>query len=150
MIMEQISEEKKMEISPETLSNLNATRKWTTFLSVFGFITIGLFLFVILVTGTFLTTFKLKEVNHDIQQLVMIIVIIVVAIIYFLSVLYLFRFSKYTRDAVHYHDVKKLEKAFKNLKSYFTYIGIILIIALAFYVFALIGTGASLSFLMGM
>ena len=148
--MESISEEKKMEISHETLINLNATRKWTTFLSVFGFITIGLFLFVILATGTFLTTFKLKETNPDIQELVMIIALIAIAVIYFFSVLFLFRFSKYTRDAIHNRDIKKLEKAFKNLRSYFTYIGIILIIALALYVYALIGTGSSLSFLMGM
>ena len=148
--MEPISDDKKMEISPGALSILNATRKWTTFLSVFGFIIIGLLIALVLATGTFLTTFKLKETNPDIQELVMIIALIAIAVIYFFSVLFLFRFSKYTRDAIHNRDIKTLEKAFKNLRPYFTYIGIILIIALALYVYALIGTGSSLSFLMGM
>ncbi len=150
MIMEPISEERKMEISPETLNNLNATRKWTMFLSVFGFIFLGLLLAFGLVTSTFLTVFKLKETNPDITEMVMIIGFFTAAVINFFSILFLFRFSIHIRDAVHEHDTGKLDKAFKNLRTFFAYIGIIVIIALSIYIVALIGTGSSVSFLMGM
>jgi len=148
--MENLQEIRKMEISPETLNNLNAIRKWTTFLSVFGFIFLGLLIAFGLVTSTFLTVFKLKETNPGLPETIMIIGFFVAAVIYFFSILFLFRFSINIRDAVHEQDMKKLDKAFKNLRTFFTYIGIILIITLSIYIVALIGTGSSVSFLMGM
>ncbi len=64
-------------------------------------------------------------------------------------VLYLFRFSKNIRDAVQNNDQQKLDSGIKNLKKYFTFIGILVIIALAAYALGLIYAGASMSFLKG-
>ena len=113
--MEPVSEATKMEISPETLRNLNTIRKWTMFLSVIGFIVMGLLIAMILATGTFLTFFKLKETGPENKDILMIIVLVTVAIVFFFSVLFLFRFSRLARDAVHKHDVRKLDEAFKNI-----------------------------------
>lgn len=148
--METPSEERKIEIGSETLNHLNSTWKWTMFLSILGFIFLGLLIIAGVVTSTFLTAFKTQEANLGIPESLMIIVLIVIAAIYFFPVFFLFRFSRNIRDAIQNLDKRKLEKAFRNLKIYFTYIGILVIMVLSIYFVALLAAGASMSFLKGM
>jgi hypothetical protein len=147
--METIPEDRKIEMGPEILKHLNATRKWTTFLSVLGFIFLGLLVVAGLFTSLFLTTFKTQEANLGIPESVMIIIFIVVVAINFLPVFFLFRFSRNTRDGIQNLNLSKLEKGFNNLRLYFTYIGIMVIVVLTIYVVALLAAGASISFLKG-
>lgn len=147
--MDNNQEGKRIEIGPETINSLNSTRKWTMFISVLGFIFLGFLLVAGLATSLFLTAFKSKEVNLGIPESLMIVVFVVIAAIYFFPVFFLFRFSRNMRDAIQNLDQNKLEKGFRNLRLYFTYIGVLIIIVLSIYVLALIGTGASMSFLNG-
>ncbi len=71
-------------------------------------------------------------------------------VVYFFPILYLFRFSKHTAKAISTLDKEELYKAIKNLKSYFVYIGILIIIVLAVYAVALIVAGTSMAFLNGL
>ncbi|MFZ0281377.1 MAG: hypothetical protein WAL29_06995 [Bacteroidales bacterium] len=141
--------ENKMEIGPEALKHLNSMRKWTMFLSVLGFIFFGLLIIIGVATSTFLTAFRSKEVNLGIPESLMIFLFIIIAALYFFPVFFLFRFSRNTRDAIHDHDKLKLEKAFRNLRTYFTYIGVMVIIILSIYLLALFYAGSSMSFLKG-
>jgi heme/copper-type cytochrome/quinol oxidase subunit 2 len=145
--MEMTSDERKIELDSEILNNLNSTRKWTTFLSVLGFIFLGLIIVAGLATSLFLTTFKSQEANLGIPESLMIILFIVIGAIYFFPVFFLFRFSRNTRDAIQNLDRQKLAKGFRNLRLYFTYIGIMVIVVLSIYVMLLIFAGASMSFL---
>jgi hypothetical protein len=147
--MENIQDESKIEIGSETLNSLNATRKWTMFLSVLGFIFLGLMIVAGLATSFFLTTFKSQEANLGIPESLMIIIFIVIGAIYFFPVFFLFRFSRNTRDAIQKLDRQKLSKGFRNLRLYFTYIGIMVIVVLSIYLMILIFAGASMSFLKG-
>jgi heme/copper-type cytochrome/quinol oxidase subunit 2 len=147
--MESVQEERKIEIGSEILNKLDSTRKWTTFLSVLGFIFLGLIIVAGLTTSLFLTTFKTQEANLGIPESAMIIIFVVVGAIYFFPVFFLFRFSRNTRDAIQKLDSKKLSKGLNNLRLYFTYTGIMVIVVLSIYVIALIAAGASLSFLKG-
>jgi hypothetical protein len=147
--MEIPSEENRIDIGPKALKNLNSTRKWTMFLAVLGFIFLGLMLITGIVTGTFLTAFKSKEVGLGLPESLILALFIVVAIIFYLPVLFLFRFSRNTRDAVQNRDKQKLEKAFRNLRIYFTYFGILVIIILSLYLLALAMAGSSMALLKG-
>jgi hypothetical protein len=147
--MESVQEDRKIEIGSEILNNLNSTRKWTTFLSVLGFIFLGLLIVAGLTTSLFLTTFKTQEANLGIPESTMIIIFVVVGAIYFFPVFFLFRFSRKIRDAIQNLDSQKLLKGLNNLRLYFTYIGVMVIVVLSIYVVALIAAGASLSFLKG-
>jgi hypothetical protein len=69
------------------------------------------------------------------------------AIIYFFPVLYLFLFSKHTANAVKTLDKQELKKAFKNLRRYYVYIGILIIVVLVIYIVAFVAAGASVAFL---
>jgi len=148
--METPSEERKIEIGAEALNHLNSAWKWTMFLSILGFIFLGLLIVAGVVTSTFLSAFKTQEANLGIPESLMIIILIVIAAIYFFPVFFLFRFSRNTRDAIQTLDRRKLEKAFRNLRIYFTYIGIMVIVVLSIYLVTLLAAGASMSFLKGM
>lgn len=147
--METPSEERKLEIDHDTLKNLNTIRIWTTFLSVLGFILIGLFIIAGIATGMFLTTFSTTKETLGIPESMVIILSFVAGAISLFPVLFLFRFSKNIRDAVQNNDQQKFDRGIWNLKKYFTFIGILVIIALAAYALGLIYAGASMSFLKG-
>lgn len=147
--MENKQEERKIEIGTESLNNLNITRKWTMFLSVLGFIILGLIIVAGLTTSLFLTTFKTQEANLGIPESLLILLFIVIGAIYFFPVFFLFRFSRNTRDAVQNLDPQKLRKGFRNLRLYFAYIGIMVIVVLSVYLVLLLVAGASISFLKG-
>jgi heme/copper-type cytochrome/quinol oxidase subunit 2 len=85
-----------------------------------------------------------------IPESIMILVIIIVGFIYFFPVFFLLRFSRNIRDAIQNLDQKKLLKGFRNLRLYFTYIGILVIVVLTIYALGLLFAGASMSFLKGM
>lgn len=148
--MENSTEPRKIEIGQETLKYLNTTRKWTMFLAIIGFIFLGLVVVFVLIAGTFLSIFKSADIGSGILQTWLFFPVIIMIIIYFFPVLYLFRFSKHTANAVQTLSQEELHKAFRNLKSYFVYIGVLLIVVLVFYLIAIIITGTSLAFLKGM
>jgi formate hydrogenlyase subunit 3/multisubunit Na+/H+ antiporter MnhD subunit len=145
--MENNLEFKKIEIEQETLKDLNTTRKWTMFFAILGFIAIGIMIIVGLFAGLFLTVFKTGNSGLGLTEGLVFIFVLLFGVIYFFPVLYLFRFSKHTSNAVKTLDKEELHKAFKNLRAYFVYIGILVIIILSLYVIAFIAAGASVAFL---
>jgi len=145
--MEPGIEIRKIEIEQETLKYLNTTRKWTMFLAIISFIFLGFFIVIGAMAGTFLSAFNSGKTGPGIPESIMIAIFFVLAVIYFIPILFLFRFSKHTAKAVLNLDKQELRKALKNLKYYFAYLGVLIIIVLAFYVVALIVAGTSMAFL---
>ena len=148
--MENNSEPGKIEIGQDTLKYLDTTRKWTMFFAIVGFIFLGLILIFGILAGTFLSVFKSSEMGSGIPQVLVFIIIIIMALLYYFPVMFLFRFSKHTANAVHTLNKEELHKAFRYLKSYFVYIGILLIVVLVIYFIGLVVAGASMAFLKGM
>jgi hypothetical protein len=148
--MENLPENRKIEIEQKTLNNLNTIRKWTMFIAIIGFILLGLLLIIGLIAGTFLSAFKSGETGLGIPESLGLIVVFVMAVIYFFPVFFLFRFSKQTAKAVQTLNKEELHKAFKSLKSYVIYLGVLIILGLSFYVVALIFAGSAIAFLKGL
>ena len=148
--METPSENRKLEIEQSTLKQLNTARKWAMFLAIIGFIFLGIMIVVGLIAGTFLKTFNSGENNFGISDSLMFIPILLIGLIYFFPVLFLFRFSKYISRAIQNLDNLQFHKAIKNLKLYFAYIGILIIIVLSIYIVILIVAGSSVAFLKGL
>ena len=148
--METSLENRKIEIEEETLNHLNTTRKWAMFLAISGFIFLGVVIVIGLIAGTFLTAFNSGEKGFGIPESLMFIPVLLLAAVYFFPVLFLFRFSKHASHAIQNFDKLELHKAIKNLKYYFAYIGILLIIILALYIVVLIVAGSSMAFLKGL
>jgi hypothetical protein len=147
--MENNSEIRKIEIEQDTLKDLDTTRKWSMFMAILGFIGIGILVIVGLFAGVFLTVFKSQGTGLGISEALVFLIVLVFAAIYFFPILYLFKFSKHTSNAVKTLDKQELHIAFRNLKRYYVYMGIIIIVILVLYVLAFVIAGASMSFLKG-
>ena len=147
--MDTISEENKIEISSEALDNLNVTRRWTTFLSVLGFVILGLIIVAGIATSLFLTVFKTQQTNLGIPESLMMVVFATIGILCYFPVFFLFRFSKNIRDAIQNNDQRKLAKGFRNLRLFFGYFGILVILIISVYLILLLFAGASISILKG-
>ncbi len=148
--MENNPEHPKIEVGKETLDNLNATRKWTMFLAITGFIFLGLIIVLGLMTGAFLTAFNSTGKAQGLPDSVLLAAFIGLTIIYFFPVLFLFRFSKHAANAVTNLDSKELYKAVRYLKRYFAYIGILLILIISVYIAGAVLAGTIIAFLKGL
>ena len=145
--MENSPEIKKLEIEDNALKDLNITGKWSMFLSIVGFIGVGLLLIIGLFAGVFLSVFSKEDSHPGFPEWLIYVIIVVSSVIYFFPVLFLYRFSKHTSRAVNSLDKNELQKAFRNLRAYYVYTGILLIAVLVIYVTGFIVAGASVSFL---
>ena len=165
--MENLQESSKIEIGYEGLGYLNTTRKWTMFFAILGFVVIGLMLLGSLFFGALfkgamsgLSGLESMEGMEGMEGMdiartaggfvgtLMFIVLLVFAAIYFFPLFYLLKFSTLSKNAIANLDANELTQAFKYLKSYWVYIGILVIIVLAIYLLVfLIAGGASMAFL---
>ena len=134
---------KKIEIDQESLRNLNTTRKWAMFIAIVGFIFLGLIIIIGLITGTFLFFMDTENSGSGIQGIIMLVIFVILAVGYFFPLFFLYSFSKHTALAIETLDKKMLNKAFKRLKAYFLYLGLLFILILAGYLVALILTGSA-------
>ncbi len=121
-----------LELQYETLTFLTGARKWALFLSILGFIGLGLMIIFSLAFGTILSAMG-AQTGFPIPGFLLTVLYIFIALIWFFPLLYLFRFSTNTKKAIDNHDPQNLTTAFMNLKAHYRYIGILLIILMAFY-----------------
>jgi hypothetical protein len=148
--METSQETGKIEIDQNTLKHLDTLRKWTMFHAILGFIVLGLFILIGVIAGTFLSAFSTVKTGSEITDLSILVIIFLLAVAYFFPVFFLFRFSKYSAHAIHELSKEHFHKGIKNLKAYFIYLGVIIIIFLLLYVVVLIVSGTSLGIPKGM
>lgn len=142
-----MEERPKIELEFETLRDLDKTRKWTMFLAILGFIVIGAFLIVGLFTGVFLTIFNKGDAASSYPGWLVFIIIISTSILCFFPVLFIFRFSKFISNVFRSENKSEIKNAFKSLRSYFTYTGVVVIALLVIYVTAFLVMGSWISFL---
>ncbi|HVN59035.1 MAG TPA: hypothetical protein VMT63_12100 [Bacteroidales bacterium] len=161
--MENSLETKKVEIGQEALGYLETARKWTMFLAILGFIFLGLLLIGSLVLGTFMRSLTSGMSNMEgmegmgsmraaggMASILFFIVMLIMAVIYFFPLFYLLKFSIHSKKAVATCDPNEMTLAFKFIKSYWKYLGILVIILLAVYLIIFLIFGASLAFLSGL
>lgn len=148
--MDNIPEARKIEIGPDGLKTLNSTRRWTMFLAVSGFISLGLIVILGIITGTFLTAFNNSTRIPGIPDSMLVGGFILLALIDFFPVVFLFRFSKHIANAVTSLDNREMLRALKSLKRFFLFLGVILIILIMAYIGGLILFSNYAGFLKGL
>ncbi|MBN1599176.1 MAG: hypothetical protein JW894_12855 [Bacteroidales bacterium] len=129
--------ENKIELSTESIENLDQTRKWAGFLAILGFVFIGLMVLAGFSMGAIMSTLT-GDIGTPVPTFLFGFIYLVFAVIYFFPVLYLFRFSAWTKKAIHDNDSNNINLALRNLKAHYQYIGILTIIILAMYLLILI------------
>ncbi len=148
--MENRNEVKNIEIDQKDLKHLNKTRKWTMFIAIIGFILLGLIIVIGGIAGTFLSVFNSGEQGVSVPLVLAIIMVVVFFCVCFFPGMFLFRFSKQIRKAVKNHDKKELSNALRNLKYFFVYLGILIILILTFYLITIIFSEISMEIFKGL
>jgi len=137
-----------MSVDHTARTHLAEAAKWAKFLSIMGFIFCGFIVLVGIFFGSFISMFTPRyggnSPYNDIATTstafgtTMAILYIAIALIYFFPCLFLFRFATKMKTALASNDQEVLNTSFLNLKASFRFIGIIMIVMLAFWVLALI------------
>lgn len=130
----------ELNVSSAILGFLKETSTWTYFLSILGFIGIGLMLlfgvFFSVVMGLISGGNPYDNLGMDMQYFGLIY--IVLALLYFFPVLYLFNFSRKTKLALKTNNNDDLTTAFSNLKSHYKFMGVFTIVVISIYILAFV------------
>jgi uncharacterized membrane protein len=122
-----------MELGQQAKNYLQEAAKWATFLSIIGFIGIGLMIILSFTIGTVLSNLPEGYLGGISPQFFSFFYLIFAGI-YFIPVYYLFIFGSKTKKAIINNDTDLLTFGFKKLKSHYKFIGIIAIIGISLYI----------------
>ena len=131
---------------PELKNHLLETAKWAKFLSIVGFIFVGLIVILAFGMGTIMSNAfdNLPENNPAAAMFQggmgvgITILYLLFALLYFFPTLYLYQFSSRIKLALYNEQEIDFTFAFSRLKSFFKFWGILFIIILGFYALGLI------------
>ncbi|MCA6068093.1 DUF5362 family protein [Chryseobacterium sp. RG1] len=110
---------------------LTETAKWANFLSILGFIGLGLmvlvalFMFVVGASNSFMPLGSGVFVG---------IFYILIAGFYFVPINYLYKFSSNMKDALRTNNQASLTSSFEYIKSHYKFIGILTIVIMGIYI----------------
>jgi len=130
-----------LQIDQPSINYLSETARWSRFLAIIGFIGCGFMVIIGLFFGSQMVRLMpgLGDVGMTTAMSVFIsFFIIFTSLIMFFPSLYLFNFSSKMRKALNNNDQPTLTESLKNLKSFFKFWGILLIVYLSFYALALL------------
>ena len=135
-------------LSNEDKGYLWTAAKWARFLGIVGFVMTGFIVLAALFLMTMGSSLGSALGNRGVFGAfgAMIgVFYIVIAVVYFFISLYLFNFGKKTRLALQNENSSDLTEGLKNLKSYFSLLGIIMAILISLYALIfVVGVGGSL------
>ena len=136
----------KIELEGVTLLHMNEIRKWTQFMSILGFVVVGLLLLVgviFLIASFTRPSMQIDEFGISLGPW-MGICYLLLALVYFFPVFYMFRFSKFAKQSLlqissEQSSNELMANAINYLKKHFRYVGIFTIVLLVIYLLVIIG-----------
>jgi hypothetical protein len=138
-----------LHLDQQSVNYLSEAARWSRLLAIIGFIYCGIMAICGLFFGSLITRMMTSGVGgNDVATSVLGTAfwssfVIISALILFFPSYYLFNFSSKLRRAIQNNDQTILIDSFKNLKSFFKFYGILVIICLSFYalllIFAVVG-----------
>lgn len=131
------SSNRELVLENETILCLLETSRWANVLSIMGFIGLGLLLIFGLLVGTVMNNINTPVFSSFSSGLVSAFYLLLAGI-YFMPVLYLFRFASRMKFAIREMNQEALNEAFKNMKSLFRFLGMMTIAIVCVYVLILI------------
>jgi hypothetical protein len=137
-----------LQLDQSSVNYLSETARWTRLLSIIGFIYCGLMVIVGLFFGSLIARMMtgMNSMGGDAAAIPAVgggvfgFFFILMSLILFFPAYYLFNFSSKMRRALRYNDQAVLTDSLKNLKSFFKFYGILVIIVLSFYALVFIAT----------
>ncbi|MFM9984333.1 MAG: DUF5362 family protein [Flavobacteriales bacterium] len=129
------SNDDSLRINEASKSFLLETAKWAKFLSIVGFVFIGLIVLGALFVGAAGSAFGgIGAMGGGLIAFIYILI----AVLYFFPIFYLFKASVALKEGLLANDEGALTNGFENLKSHYKFVGILTIVILSFYVLVLL------------
>lgn len=126
-----------LQLTAESQSYLKETAKWSYFLSILGFVGIGILVLLAIFMGAIFS--KLGAFGGNSARFGMMggsfitVLYLILAVIYFFPVYYLFQFASKAKAAFSDKDNEKLNASFEYLKSHYKFMGILALIMFSLY-----------------
>ncbi|MEQ8243096.1 hypothetical protein [Fulvivirga sp.] len=140
-MMESHESNEGVKLTDQALKNLNETRKWTMFISIVGFVFVALMVLIALFIGSVMSNLPTGS-SMPISKGFATVIYLVIAAIYFFPIYYLYKFSAHMKIGIVSRSQEDIDIAFKNLNAHYKFLGVLVAIVIAFYVFVLIGITA--------
>ncbi|HLP73739.1 MAG TPA: hypothetical protein VK155_12610 [Bacteroidales bacterium] len=144
--MDNIQQFDKLELDQSGIKHLNSIRKWTMFFSVLAFIFLGMMIIFSFTAGAFLSILN-PNPDQTVPKWIIFALIFAFIIIYFFPAFFLLRFSTHARTAVKNVSSDELTRALRYLRSFYSYLGVLVIVMLCFYVLVIVIAGSSIALL---
>ena len=137
MEIENLSENKKLEIDFNAFQLLREIAKWGRFLAIAGYVGLAFLLLLGLISGVLIA-------NSEFQAGIFVIIFYSLFVaVYIFPVYYLHQFSNKVTLALDTGDSLRLTESFVFLKSHYKFLGVLTMILLSLYVLGMISTVAS-------
>jgi hypothetical protein len=137
---QQANEIPVLRLNDHSIVYLNEIRKWAKFLSILGFIGVGIIVLLALSIGSIMNLISaLSPTPLPVSPFFLTVFYLLIALLYFFPVLFLYRFSTKMKIALEERNETELTDSFSNLKSMFKFMGVMAIVILSIYLLILIG-----------
>lgn len=120
------------------VEHLRSARKWSNFLSIIGFVLIGIMILIMAAFLLFGSLVSSKDNLVSFTSFVQIVPIALMIVIYGIPIYYLYQFGKHSSIAINNYDSDAIGLAFKYLNLHYRFMGILVIVVLAFYLVAIV------------
>ena len=120
-------------ITEKAIGFLSETAKWAKFLSILGFIMVGLMVIGALSISMMMSIPGGGSLTGGMSTGLLTVVYLIMAGVYFFPVYYLFKFSQNLSAAISSGSSDSYEKAFEYQKSQYKFVGIMAIVVLSLY-----------------
>ncbi len=121
----------RLELTQESLGHIEQIRKWTMFLSILGFIFVGLCVLVGIGASLAISLLARQSELRGVPSLLLVFFYPVMGLIYFFPIFYLYRFSVYAKQGLQTLNSGAMALALGYLRKHYTFIAILTIIAIA-------------------
>ena len=111
--METSDNKTQLVYTENSIYHLKELRKWTFFISILGFIMIGIC--IVIIPIAFFSNFSN---NSSTSQSLSLLPLLLVMAVYFFPIYYLFKFSSYSKKAISNSDTNAFEIAFRYCLLY--------------------------------
>ncbi|UPT70631.1 MAG: DUF5362 family protein [Flavobacterium sp. JAD_PAG50586_2] len=139
-------EDQDLKLNDFAVAALRESGKWCMFLSILGFIFIGLFVLMGIFMSFVMSAMPTESYGPGMENNPMMamkgyfgIFYIIMALVYFFPVYYLYNYAKGVKQALELSSSEVMATALVNLKSHHKFLGIMTIVMISLYILILIG-----------
>jgi hypothetical protein len=130
---------KSLKLTDNSLIFMTEIVKWAKFLAICSFVGLGM----MVLAGVGMIILQFERQANGLSTVIMGIFYILMAVIYFFPAVYLYRFATASADAIEKLNEDTLEEGLENLKSFFRFTGILMIIMFSLYAVGIIAVIAA-------